>query len=83
MKKNSRSARTHKHPRKSNRGWIIALIGVVLLFLGIILIFLMVGSGTDNPTILSASDDNTMSQSDGVVLPAHFTDRKITDSASA
>lgn len=83
MKKNSRSVRTHKHPRKSNRGWIIALIGAVLLFLGIILIFLMVGSGTDNPTILSASDDNTMSQSDGVVLPAHFTDRKITDSASA
>lgn len=83
MKKNSRSVRTHKHPRKSNRGWIIALIGAVLLFLGIILIFLMVGSGTDNPTILSASDENTTSQSDGVVLPAHFTDRKITDSASA
>ena len=83
MKKNSRSVRTHKRPRKSSRGWIIALIGVVLLFLGIILIFLMVGSGTENPTILSASDENTMSQSDGVVLPAHFTDRKITDSASA
>ena len=55
MKKNSRSARTHKHPRKSSRGWIIALIGVVLLFLGIILIFLMVGSSSVETSMPAAS----------------------------
>ena len=58
MKKNSRSARTHKHPRKSNRGWIIALIGVVLLFLGIILIFLMVGSSSAETSMPAASAVN-------------------------
>ena len=58
MKKNSRSARTHKHPRKSNRGWIIALIGAVLLFLGIILIFLMVGSSSAETSMPAASAVN-------------------------
>lgn len=55
MKKNSRSVRTHKRPRKSSRGWIIALIGVVLLFLGIILIFLMVGSSSVETSMPAAS----------------------------
>lgn len=58
MKKNSRSARTHKHPRKSNRGWIIALISAVLLFLGIILIFLMVGSSSAETSMPAASAVN-------------------------
>lgn len=58
MKKNSRSARTHKHPRKSNRGWIIALIGAILLFLGIILIFLMVGSSSAETSMPAASAVN-------------------------
>ena len=58
MKKNSRSVRTHKHPRKSNRGWIIALIGAVLLFLGIILIFLMVGSSSAETSMPAASAVN-------------------------
>lgn len=55
MKKNSRSVRTHKRPRKSSREWIIALIGVVLLFLGIILIFLMVGSSSVETSMPAAS----------------------------
>ena len=55
MKKNSRSVHTHKRPRKSSRGWIIALIGVVLLFLGIILIFLMVGSSSVETSMPAAS----------------------------
>lgn len=58
MKKNSRSVRTHKRPRKSSRGWIIALIGVVLLFLGIILIFLMVGSSSAETSMPAASAVN-------------------------
>ena len=58
MKKNSRSACTHKHPRKSNRGWIIALIGAILLFLGIILIFLMVGSSSAETSMPAASAVN-------------------------
>ena len=58
MKKNSRSVRTHKRPRKSNRGWIIALIGAILLFLGIILIFLMVGSSSAETSMPAASAVN-------------------------
>lgn len=83
MEKKSRSTRTHKRSRKNSCGWIVALIGAVLLFLGVILIFLIVGSSSAGKSRTAASAVNTVYQSGGVVLPAHFTERKITDSASA
>lgn len=59
MEKKSRSTRTHKRSRKNSCGWIVALIGAVLLFLGVILIFLIVGSSSAGKSRTAASAVNT------------------------
>ena len=58
MEKKSRSTRTHKRSRKNSCGWIVALIGAVLLFLGVILIFLIVGSSSAGKSRTAASAVN-------------------------
>ena len=83
MDKKSKSHRMHKQKRGNNPIWVFLLVGMLVLFLGAILIFLMVSSEPDEPTMVEVSRMSSTSQSDGAILPAHFTERKITDSVSA
>ena len=62
---------------------IFILAGMVLLFLGIILVLLMAGNISDDSEAREVSGINSTSRLNSAILPAHFTERKITDSASA
>ena len=52
-------------------------------FLGIILVLLMAGNISDDSEAREVSGINSTSRLNSAILPAHFTERKITDSASA
>ena len=83
MERKSKASKVHRKNRQNSRVWIFILAGMVLLFLSIILVLLMVGNISDDSEAREASGINSTSRLNSAILPAHFTERKITDSASA
>ena len=83
MEKKSKASKVHRKNRQKSRVWIFILAGMVLLFLGIILVLLMAGNISDDSEAREVSGINSTSRLNSAILPAHFTERKITDSASA
>lgn len=83
MERKSKASKVHRKNRQNSRVWIFILAGMVLLFLSIILVLLMADNISDDSGAREASGINSTSRLDSTILPAHFTERKITDSASA
>lgn len=83
MERKSKASKVHRKNRQNSRVWIFILAGMVLLFLSIILVLLMAGNISDDSEAREASGINSTSRLNSAILPAHFTERKITDSASA
>lgn len=83
MEKKSKASKAHRKNRQNSRVWIFILAGMVLLFLSIILVLLMAGNISDDSEAREASGINSISRLNSAILPAHFTERKITDSVSA
>lgn len=79
--KKSTADHMHRKRRKNNLVWLFALLGILVLFLGTILAFLIFSNLSSKPaeTVQEVSAVNGV----GIILPAHFTERKITNPATA
>lgn len=79
--KKSTADHMHRKRRKNNLVWLFALLGILVLFLGTILAFLIFSnlSSKSAETVQEVSAVNGV----GIILPAHFTERKITNPATA
>lgn len=79
--KKSTADHMHRKCRKNNLVWLFALLGILVLFLGTILAFLIFSELSSKPaeTVQEVSAVNGV----GIILPAHFTERKITNPATA
>lgn len=79
--KKSTADHMHRKRRKNNLVWLFALLGILVLFLGTILAFLIFSELSSKPaeTVREVSAVNGV----GIILPAHFTERKITNPATA
>ena len=79
--KKSTADHMHRKRRKNNLTWLFALLGILVLFLGTILAFLIFSNLSSKPaeTVPEVSAVNGA----GIILPAHFTERKITNPATA
>ncbi|MFR1477858.1 MAG: hypothetical protein ACLSB9_20340 [Hydrogeniiclostridium mannosilyticum] len=79
--KKSTADHMHRKRRKNNLVWLFALLGILVLFLGTILAFLIFSNLSSEPaeTVQEVSAVNGT----GIVLPSHFTERKITDPSTA
>lgn len=79
--KKSTADHMHRKRRKNNLVWLFALLGILVLFLGTILAFLIFSNLSSRPaeTVQEVSAVNGI----GIILPAHFTERKITNPATA
>ena len=79
--KKSTADHMHRKRRKNNLVWLFALLGILVLFLGTILAFLIFSNFSSRPaeTVQEVSAVNGI----GIILPAHFTERKITNPATA
>ena len=67
--------------RKNNLVWLFALLGILVLFLGTILAFLIFSNLSSKPT--ETVQEVSAVNGTGIVLPSHFTERKITDPSTA
>lgn len=79
--KKSTADHMHRKRRKNNLVWLFALLGILVLFLGTILAFLIFSNlpSKSAETVQEVSAVNGV----GIILPAHFTERKITNPATA
>lgn len=79
--KKSTADHMHRKHRKNNLVWLFALLGILVLFLGTILAFLIFSNlpSKSAETVQEVSAVNGV----GIILPAHFTERKITNPATA
>ena len=71
----------HRKRRKNNLVWLFALLGILVLFLGTILAFLIFSNLSSKPT--ETVQEVSAVNGTGIVLPSHFTERKITDPSTA
>ena len=71
----------HRKRRKNNLTWLFALLGILVLFLGTILAFLIFSNLSSKPT--ETVQEVSAVNGTGIVLPSHFTERKITDPSTA
>lgn len=79
--KKSTADHMHRKRRKNNLVWLFALLGILVLFLGTILAFLIFSNLSSKPT--ETVQEVSAVNGTGIILPAHFTERKITDSSTA
>ena len=71
----------HRKRRKNNLTWLFALLGILVLFLGTILAFLIFSNLSSEPA--ETAQEVSAVNGTGIILPAHFTERKITNPATA
>mgnify|MGYP000785290434 FL=1 len=79
--KKSTANHMHRKRRKNNLTWLFALLGILVLFLGTILAFLIFSNLSSKPT--ETVQEVSAVNGTGIVLPSHFTERKITDPSTA
>ena len=79
--KKSTADHMHRKRRKNNLVWLFALLGILVLFLGTILAFLIFSNLSSKPT--ETVQEVSAVNGTGIVLPSHFTERKITDPSTA
>lgn len=79
--KKSTADHMHRKCRKNNLVWLFALLGILVLFLGTILAFLIFSELSSKPA--EAVQEVSAVNGVGIILPAHFTERKITNPATA
>lgn len=79
--KKSTADHMHRKRRKNNLVWLFALLGILVLFLGTILAFLIFSNLSSKPT--ETVQEVSAVNGTGIILPAHFTERKITNPATA
>ena len=79
--KKSTADHMHRKRRKNNLVWLFALLGILVLFLGTILAFLIFSNLSSEPS--ETAQEVSAVNGVGIILPAHFTERKITNPATA
>lgn len=79
--KKSTANHMHRKRRKNNLTWLFALLGILVLFLGTILAFLIFSNLSSEPA--ETAQEVSAVNGTGIILPAHFTERKITNPATA